>query len=110
MPDVITLDEAKAHLRITTAQEDSDVQDKLDAATQIVIDYLTRRDTDWNTTMDAWTSSTVPKSVRAAILIQLGELYTRRGDDPTIDQSPTPTSLSRTVMSLLMRYRDPGLA
>jgi hypothetical protein len=112
MPELITLDEAKAHLRVTTIQDDGDIQLKLLAATQVVIDYLTRRDTDWNAEMDAWTAETVPPSVRAAIFVQLGELYRKRGDDP--DTEPRPASggafLSPTVTALLMRYRDPGVA
>lgn len=109
MPNVITLQEAKDHLRVTSVADDGDINDKLSAATQVVIDYLTRRDTDWNAEMAEWTSTTIPASVRAAILVQLGELYRNRGDE--LDGRPAgPTSLSPTVTSLLMRYRDPGLA
>jgi hypothetical protein len=110
MPDLITLESAKAHLKVTTLQEDSDLQDKLDAATQIILDYLTRRDAAWNATINAWTADTVPRSVRQAILIQFGEFVAKRGDDPTIAEPTTPLGLSRTVMSLLYGYRDPGLA
>lgn len=109
MPDLITIDEAKAHLRVTTVQEDGDIEDKLLAATQVVIDYLTRRDTSWNAQMAAWTSETVPASIRAAILVQLGELYRKRGDESEIEPV-RPVALSPTVMALLMRYRDPGVA
>ena len=65
MADVITLEEAKAHLRITSDAEDGDVNDKLVAATQLVIDYLSRRDTDWNDEMEAWTADTAPASIKA---------------------------------------------
>lgn len=109
MPDVVTLEDAKAHLRITSDQDDFDLSEKLLDATQIVIDYLTRRDATWNATMEAWTADTVPRSVRAAILVQLGELTRKRGDDPTLEPV-TPVGLSPTVMALLMRYRDPGVA
>ena len=110
MPEVITLAEAKRHLRITHADEDVDISDKLEAATQVIIDYLSRRDATWNATMDAWTAETIPKSVRAAILVQLGELTAKRGDEDPIAPTPQPVSLSPTVMALLMRYRDPGVA
>jgi len=113
MPEVITLAEAKAHLRITSDAEDGDIDDKLAAATQVIIDYLSRRDQDWNDEMDAWTSETVPKSVRAAILVQLGELYRTRGDEDVAEARPTEQGtrgLSATVTALLMRYRDPGVA
>lgn len=110
MPELITLQEAKDHLRIRHEDEDPDINDKLLAATQVIIDYLSRRDTAWNAEMDAWTPETVPKSVRAAILVQLGELSVKRGDEDPTPVAPTPTSLSATVMALLMRYRDPGVA
>ncbi len=110
MADAITLQEAKDHLRITSLAEDGDVYDKLQAATQVVIDYLTRRAGDaWNDEMAAWTAETMPKSVRAAILVQLGDLYKNRGDELD-SRTAGPTGLSPTVMALLMRYRDPGLA
>lgn len=109
MADLITLDEAKAHLRVTTLMEDGDINDKLVAAQQVVIDYLTRRDTTWNAEMAAWDAETVPASVRHAILVQLGELYRKRGDDVETDPRG-PVALSPTVMALLMRYRDPGVA
>lgn len=113
MPEVLTLTEAKSHLRITHDHEDADLNDKLLAATQVVIDYLTRRDTGdgatWNAAMAAWTTDTVPASVKAAMLVQFGELTRTRGDDQA-QEFQRPTSLSPTVMALLMRYRDPGVA
>ena len=109
MPDVISLEEAKSHLRITSVHDDQDIRDKLVAATQVIIDYLSRSDTAWNDEMDAWTTATIPASVRAAILVQLGELYRKRGDDSETEPDH-PTRLSTTVMALLMRYRDPGIA
>jgi hypothetical protein len=116
MADLITLDEAIAHLRLPEdyggdTQSRQDLQDKVLAATQVVIDYLTRRETEWNATMDAWTTDTVPASVKAAVLVQLGHLYRQRGDDDIPPETTGPgASLSPTVMSLLMRYRDPGMA
>lgn len=109
MPELVTIEEAKGHLRITSDSDNPDLAIKLEAATQVIIDYLTRRDEDWNAEMEAWTPDTVPSSIRAAVLVQLGELYRKRGDDPDVEQRPT-VSLSTTVMSLLMRYRDPGFA
>jgi hypothetical protein len=79
------------------------------ASTQVVIDYLTRRDEDWNDDMAAWTAATVPASVRHAILVQLRELYERTPDEKRGPDLP-PATLSPTVLALLMRYRDPGYA
>lgn len=109
MPDLVTMDQAKNHLRITSVQFDADISDKLAAATAIIIDYLTRRDATWNATMDAWTVDDVPKSIQAAVLVQLGELWRKRGDEVQIEQQE-PGALSPVVMALLQRYRDPALA
>src|SRR5689334_14817310 len=109
--DLVDLEAAKAHLRVTTTAEDDDIGGKLEAATQVVVDYLTRaHDTDWNAAMAAWTADTVPRTVRAAILVQLGELYRLRGDDADAGRQGATADLSPTVKALLMRYRDPGFA
>lgn len=110
MPDVITLDEARAHLNITTNARDADLNDKLAAATAVVISYLQRHDAAWNAEMEAWTSDTIPRDVRHAILIMLGELDKRRGDEPNLEAPPDSISLPPTVRALLLRYKTPLLA
>lgn len=53
----------------------------------------------------AWTESTVPAHVQAAVLLMLTHLYEKRGDDPSSDEQ-----LWQAVERLLMRARDPALA
>ena len=83
---------AKTHLRIATAPghpDDADVQEKLDAAEAAILRYVERSPAgaalvaQWVTDLDA------PADLRAAVLLQLGELWRFRGDDPaTLALSP----------------------
>lgn len=109
MGDLVTLQRAKEHLRLLTDDEDVDVEEKLRAAEAIVLSHLTQRDEDWAGTVAAWTEADVPLPVKHAILVQLGELYGFRGDDARIDRE-LRGALSPVVESLLMPYKDPGIA
>lgn len=114
MATLVTLAEAKTHLRITTPPGDpgdTDITAKLTAAEAIVFDYINTTAT-WRTTSATWDATTLPQVVRAAILIQLGELSRFRGDEVDGD-SPTRTDgedLSPRVRELLRRQRDPVVA
>jgi hypothetical protein len=99
MLPLVTLDEARRHLRLTESNmEDSDVAadvfDKSAAATDIVIDYIKQPD-------HAWTDQDAPWRVKSAILLVMSALFDdREGGDP----------LSDAAKSLLHRLRDPALA
>jgi hypothetical protein len=96
---LVTLATAKTHLRITTADDDVDVQLKLDQAEAIIRDYL-------DTGVDAlWVGpATVPGHVSAAILLALTDLYENRGDVALSED--TWTAITR----LLVRTRNAALA
>jgi hypothetical protein len=98
---LVTLTEAKRHLRkaASDTSQDADIQMKLDQATAIIIDYLKDPDHGWDV-------DTVPLPVHAAILLQLGDLYTYRGDE----RAERDDELAPGVASLLRRMRDPALA
>ncbi len=66
---MITLDQAKAHLRITHNDEDAAIQAMIDAAEAAALDYLN---------LDAFDSNGTPSPVQAAILLQVGDLYENR--------------------------------
>jgi hypothetical protein len=103
--DLVTLDQAKAQIRVTSTDEDGDIEMKLADAEAIVLDYLKDR------ADDTWTDETVPGPVRAAILRQFAALYQFRGDHPD-DQGVTADNdgLAAGVKGLLMRMRDPAVA
>ena len=111
LPLIVTLDRAKKHLRVTSFAEDDDIYAKLESATAIVIDYIYRDDDDWVETILAWTPSTVPRPIQAAVLVQLGELYRFRGDDlPNESPQREHGFLSPAVTAYLHRFRDPSIA
>jgi hypothetical protein len=100
---LVTLATAKTHLRLDGTADDADVTLKLDAAEATILDYITEPD-------PAWTAATVPPVIAAAILLQLGELYHFRGDDPAHAMDRAAGDLAPGVAALLRRYRDPAMA
>lgn len=110
---LITLAQAKAHLRIDTVSvsptdpAEADLILKMIAAEHIVLDYLKVV----SVSPPLWTDETdVPPLVSAAILLQLGELYRFRGDDDGKADRESAGSLSPMIEGILRRYRDPALA
>jgi len=113
--ELISLDDAKRHLRLNVLaavlDEDEDLRMKIFHATAVVLDYLARpTDATWTADMAAWDVTTVPRVVQAAILVQLAELYRFRGDDANATPTPEHGFLSPLVTALLARYREPALA
>lgn len=100
---LVTLAQAKTHLRITTPVGDpgeADIQQKLDDAEASILDYLKSR------ADPLWVSpATVPGPVRSSILLLLARLYEHRGDADEAD-AVTWEAIGR----LLARLRDPALA
>jgi hypothetical protein len=93
MASLISLEAAKADLRIDDSDHDADVEAKAATATGVILDYIKKPGADW-------TEETVPFPVKAAIILALRSLY----DDETSDP------ISDTVVRLLARQRDPALA
>jgi hypothetical protein len=112
--EIVTLDQAKAHLKLPLdlTADDDDLNLKLLIAHEICFDYLTQRlededeEGDWEATVDAWTASTAPKRVIGAILDQFAQLHRYRGDEPGLD----PHAISPGAASLLKRFRDPAVS
>lgn len=100
MTALITLAEAKAHLRVTAAAEDTLIAAYAEGATDTVINYITQADDTWT---DTDGDNAAPALIRMAILLVLGSLYSNRGDMEA-------DYLSEPVKNLLRRYRDPALA
>lgn len=110
---IITLEEAKAHLRVTGTRFDSDYLLKTYAANAAINAYLQITDEDspslipWGSTDD----NDVPLDVKAAALIVLGTLDKARDGvlTPGSDRSSL-SPISQAVQDLLRPYRDPPLA
>lgn len=114
MEELVTLDQLKAHLKLSGTAEDDDLQMKLEQAQEMVISYVNQRVSDgdtWSVSVNAWTDETAPKVVLAAILRMAGHLYRFRGDDSAQDQPKMELGeLPRDVTMLLYRHRDPALS
>lgn len=81
----VSLDSAKAHLRVTSNDENDIIGLYLETAQHLVIDRLERAttDTDVLAMIDGWDEETTPGAIKAAVLTQCAELYRFRGDDET---------------------------
>lgn len=80
---LVTLVQAKAQLRITTAALDPgdvEIQLKLDQAEAQILARCSST-AWWRAITPTWTAATVPPGVQAAILTLLVHLYEHRGDD-----------------------------
>lgn len=99
---LVSLADAKSHLRIDDDDQDAFLSAQLENAEGIVIDYLKDR------ADETWDENTVPGQVRASVLLVLGALWeNREGVGP---DAPDLDPISPAVRSLLMRSRDPALA
>lgn len=87
---MITLDQARYHLRIDGTGDDTELQLKVDMAVAIVSDYVGSASYSYDVE-------------RAAVLLVLGELWMNR-------ESSTADVLSDAVRGLLERSRTPAFA
>jgi hypothetical protein len=95
---LVTLPEAKAHLRILDTTHDADISQKLDTAQEAILAYEALAG-------DAtWTDATVPRAVKHAILLLLTHYYEDRGEDLERDEK-----VWTAIRELLGRHRDPTL-
>lgn len=103
---LVTLGQAKEHLRIRHDEEDESIQLKLDAAEDAVLDFLGQETPIWDDT-------NVPPRVVAAILITLEDLWRfRGGDDESLAafNRMTDGELPVRATRLLHRLRELALA
>ena len=97
MNDLITLDQAKAQLRIVDTDSDAELTSMVTAASVIVASYL-----KWgNPPPYDGVTTPYPASIQHATLLVLASLYEDRegANDP----------IGPAVQSILMRDRDPAL-
>lgn len=100
---LVSLDEAKLHLRVYDDLHDDDISEKLLGASNIITDYLKLGGVIPSTWMDANGFLDVPPDIKMAALLALGELYKER-------EGSYANPLSTGVTDLLVGYRDPSLA
>lgn len=100
--DLISLKDAKDHLRVTGVNADGDIQSKILQASAIIFNYL-KVDPDASPYDLPWDGDDVPWDVQAACSLIVGELYWNR-------EAGGNNVLSDTIKNLLRRYHDPTLA
>lgn len=114
---LVTLQEVKGHLRLTTADGspgEADLTLKTEGAEAAVLRWV-RKSGFGSTNAEAWTDATsTPADVKAAVLLMLTDLWRFRGDDVGAAIYSAPRNpgedLPPVVIGLLRRYTDPVLA
>ncbi len=92
MTDIVTLDAARAHLRVGREISDDDLMELVDTAQQLVEDYLT-----YPIIGERWpTAEVVPLGIVVAIKVVALDLYDNRN---------TPLADLAAVRALAGRYR-----
>lgn len=100
---LITVDQAKLHLRLDTDDHDDLLEEIVSDVSGIILDYLKLASTAYQTTSGE--PDDVPAPVKAATKLGVSAMF----ENP--EQLPDgPQVLSQTVKDLLHRLRDPALA
>lgn len=110
IPKLITMKDAREHLRMDHDLDDVQINQKRIQASAIVLDYLKKdvSDTafDWVDENGDPDPERLPYQAAAATLLVLGALYENRDGDVW----RSPQHLSQSVIDLLARLRDPAMA
>lgn len=99
---IISLEEAKQHLRVTSTHADDDIELKILAASAILLNYI-KIDFEDSPLSVPWGVADPPWDIKASTMLILGELNMNR-------EAKDADVLSPAVKALLHRYRDPAIA
>lgn len=104
MVALVTLEQARRHLRILHTDEDADLLEKIQQASDIVVDYLQRPELVWTDASNGSppAASDAPMRVQAAVLLVLAGLWEHRGDGEQ-DYGQADGYLTKPVTTLLHR-------
>lgn len=111
---LVSLEDARAHLRIDTNDGDADLELKVKAASRAVLNYISNgADPFTDSTGEPYEDSNgvsmdIPEDVQSATLFLVGYLDRNRDSDP--DQAFDRGYLPAPVCALLVHYRDPSMA
>jgi hypothetical protein len=98
---LLTLVEAKAHLKITDTASDADITAKLAEAEEYVFSKL------GDAADPSWDATSAPRMVRNAIKLALDAFYERRGGDESAEQLRKALEV---IDRALASYRDVSVA
>lgn len=130
MTMIVTLAQARDHLRSDTTADDNDLRLKIEGASGAVLNYLKKTGLLWEPERDSsgdvvydsqgnqidYLDSTgervYRREIQNAVLILLGEFYTNRAGEQqgAVDSQFGYGYLPRPVVALLYPLRDPALA
>lgn len=119
MTALVTLEQAKAHLRVDDPFEDNDLTLKIEAASGLVLNHMKgrtifdpERNPGGSVVLDSSGAVVYTTAVRAeiryAVLLLVGYMFRARDNDK--DQEFTGSSLPRPIIAILNPLRDPALA
>lgn len=102
---LISLAEAKAHLRVDHDSDDVDITAKIEEASDAVLSYLKLSGVPsaWSGATGESPGTSVPPRIKSATKLAVGILFEHRGEG-------VADVLSPAVRSLLHRDRDPSIA
>lgn len=111
-PILVGLADLREHLRLPdNGDENTAMQRIVDAATQLICDYIADRhpaDEEWIAEIEAWDVDAAPPVVILAVLEQAADMYRFRGDD---DSTPRERGyLAPGVENLLSKYKNRAFA
>ena len=112
---LVTLDEAKLHLRVDFDSDDDKITFNIHSASAAVLNYLKDAaydfvDTSGNILTDSSGTELTPYVVKQATLLLLGALYAHSGEDGGAKAQFQMGYLPPAVMALLYPLRDPAFA
>lgn len=109
MPDLVTLAQVKAGLRIDYDDDDEQLKLLISASSERIIRYLKGRAKEVLGLNDEGTAAShIPASVTAATMMLVGYLYRNTDEDPDGDWDVG--KLPKKVSSMIYQFRDPALA
>lgn len=101
---LVSMEVAKAHLRVTSDDQNADIALKVDQASAIILERCNST-AWWRAITPTWTEDTVPGSVQQAVLVLLTHSFEHRGDDMTPDEM-----LWAAIDRLIAMNKDPVIA
>lgn len=108
---LVTLAQAKRHLRIFHDDEDDAIVEKAEHASAIIVDYIKRPEHGWTEASNGANpvASDAPFVVQAAILMMIDILWEHRSGGE-IEFGQADGYLSKPITSILHRYSAPTYA
>ena len=110
---LITLEQAKAQLRVVHDEDDTEIEEMIDAASEAIIGYMKTAAGVFLSTADEVVDGAVPPDVQMACKVEVAHLYKNREGQSDSEIDPEfgyGYPLCKAAVAKLYRYRTPTLA